>query len=47
VKLGRRVYPTAIIADAERQLLALVAERAERQHQLPAVPILEAEVVEP
>lgn len=35
--------PTAIIADAERQLLALINER---QQTLPAAPILEAEVIE-
>lgn len=35
--------PTAIIADAERQLLALVAER---QQSLPATPILDVEVVD-
>lgn len=36
--------PTAIIARAEADLLALVAER--QQHQLTATPILEAEVIE-
>ncbi len=36
--------PAAVIADAERQLLALIAER---QQPLPAAPILDAEVVEP
>lgn len=36
--------PSAIIARAEADLLALVAER--QQHQLPATPILEAEVIE-
>lgn len=35
--------PSAIIANAERELLALVAER---QQSLPAAPILDAEVVE-
>lgn len=35
--------PTAIIANAERELLALIAER---QQSLPAAPILEAEVIE-
>jgi hypothetical protein len=35
---------TAIIANAEQQLLALIAER---QHQLPAAQILDAEVVAP
>ncbi|OBK97739.1 hypothetical protein A5645_05540 [Mycobacterium asiaticum] len=36
--------PAAVIADAERQLLALIAER---QQPLPVAPILDAEVVEP
>jgi hypothetical protein len=35
--------PSAIIADAERQLLALITER---QQSLPAAPILDAEVVD-
>lgn len=35
--------PSAIIANAEQQLLALIAER---QHQLPASPVIDAEVVE-
>jgi hypothetical protein len=36
--------PSAIIANAEQQLLALITER---QHALPAAQILDAEVVEP